>query len=46
MGVAGAPPGSAVESNVLLEPASVSVGTGIDAERVYGGLESVQWEVR
>ncbi|MEM7532451.1 MAG: interleukin-like EMT inducer domain-containing protein [Chloroflexota bacterium] len=46
VGVVGTPMGSSVESSTLLTPASVSVGAGVDAEWVYGGLTGIRWETR
>jgi hypothetical protein len=44
VGVVGAPPGSALESAKLLQPATVSVGIAVDAPAVYGGVGQVQFE--
>jgi hypothetical protein len=43
VGVVGAPPGSALESAKLLQPATVSVGIAVDAPAVYGGVGRIQF---
>jgi hypothetical protein len=43
IGVVGAPPGSALETARLLQPATVSVGLAVDAPAVYGGVGRIQF---
>lgn len=44
IGVAGAPPASAVEAASLLQPAAAAVGIAVDASAVYGGVGRVRFQ--
>ena len=46
VGVVGAAPGTAVEAMSLLEPATVAVGSPVDAPRVYGAVREISIEPR